>query len=135
MTLKIVLAINESRELLLRYARKHMNSELILFIIDLEKFKKHNTTERFMALIQDFIMKDSIYELNISHEMKNRIHIEANKDEFYEIEAHVRLLINQHLLIDDFCSFVESEYARDEKEARDKPKTFNFLRRPSLKNV
>jgi len=132
LTLKIILSINESRELLLRYARKHMNSELILFIIDLEKFKKDNTTERFMALIQDYIMKDSIFELNISHEMKNRIHIEANKDEFKEIEHHVRLLINQHLLVEDFVTFVEAEYAR---EAKDKPKTFNFLRRGSIKSL
>ena len=129
--LKILLSINEARELLLRYARKHMNSELVLFIIDLEKFKKENTTERFMALIQDYLMKDSLYELNISHEMKNKIHINPNKEEFLEIEQHVRLLINQHLLIEDFVKFIESEYEKEQKQ----PKTFNFLRRGSIKNI
>jgi len=129
--LKILLSINEARELLLRYARKHMNSELVLFIIDLEKFKKENTTERFMALIQDYLMKDSLYELNISHEMKNKIHINPNKEEFEEIEQHVRLLINQHLLIEDFVKFIESEYEKEQKQ----PKTFNFLRRGSIKNI
>lgn len=131
-TIKILISINEARALLLRYAQKHLNSELVLFIIDLERYKKENTINNFMALLQDYIIKDSIYELNIPAEMKNKLHIDNNREEFYEIEQHVKMLINQHLLIDDFIKFIDKHY---EEEAKKQKLTSIFGRRPSIKNL
>ena len=131
--LKILLSINEARELLIKYATKNLNSELILFLIDLEKYKKDRSIANFFNLLQDYIIKDSMYELNIPYDMKNKIHIDNNTEDFKEIETHIKMLINQHLLIDDFVVFIEKHYK--ELETHKKPTFSIFQRRNSSTKI
>jgi hypothetical protein len=78
-------------------------------------------------------MKDSQYELNISHELRNGMHINNDQEEFKQVEIHVKMLINTHLLTDNFCDFVTKYYEELEK---DKPKLYNmFKKRPLIRSL
>jgi len=131
MLIDLLIQINESRSLLLKHSFLMSCPELILFKIRLMEFRNSSNGAQeklFVGIIQDFLLTDSVHELNLRYDQKHSIRA-YNIDEFNIIEREVDSMITQ-TLIPTLEEFIKKEYAT--------PKASPVLqqnRRPSIIDI
>jgi len=113
MLLDIIIQIDECRNLLLKHAHQKGCPELILFLMKLLEFKNATNGQQellFIQIVNDFLLIDSIYELNLEYRQKHSVH-RFNVNEFDIVENEVVKMIGDNLM-GDFGQFIKAEYSK-----------------------